>query len=97
MKSLKTVKISLPIFRIIINNTVWIAHGAFIIQCFQKEFNIAVSHYKLKKKDRCGDELIVQDIWQQIWGKITIILFFSINREALSSPALGLFASQYPQ
>lgn len=29
--------------------------------------------------------------------KITIILFFSINKEALSSPTLGLFASQYPQ
>lgn len=67
-KAWKQLKISLSIFRIIINNTISITHGAFIIQCFQKEFNIAVSHSK-QEKDRCGDELIVQDIWQQIGGK----------------------------
>lgn len=98
-KAWKQLKISLSIFGIIINNTIWITRGAFIIQSFQKEFNIAVSHSK-QEKDRCGD---VEINWlYKISGsksgeKITIILFFSINKEALSSPTLGLFASQYPQ
>lgn len=28
---------------------------------FQKEFDTAVSYYKQEKKDRCGEELTVQD------------------------------------
>lgn len=49
-KAWKQLKISLSsIFQIIIN-TIWITHGAFNIQYFQKELNIAVSYYTQEKK-----------------------------------------------